>query len=68
MRCQIIRKTAQLLILMILFMTTPIFSQVESNLDVRQILILNAYHHGLSWTDDSTRAEMDGIKDRKSVV
>ena len=62
MRCQIIRKTAQLLILMILFMTTPIFSQVESNLDVRQILILNAYHHGLSWTDDSTRAEMDGIK------
>lgn len=44
-------------------MTTSIFSEANPNPnDVRQILILNAYHYGLSWTDDSTRAEIEVIK------
>jgi diguanylate cyclase (GGDEF)-like protein/PAS domain S-box-containing protein len=28
----------------------------------KNILIINSYHHGLSWTDDSTKAEIETIK------
>jgi diguanylate cyclase (GGDEF)-like protein/PAS domain S-box-containing protein len=28
----------------------------------KNILIINSYHHGLSWTDDSTNAEINKIK------
>lgn len=43
-------------------MLTPTFAVDDANNDFRHVLILNAYHHGLSWTDDATQAEIDTIK------
>jgi diguanylate cyclase (GGDEF)-like protein len=44
-------------ILMVTIHTQIDFSEAQKN-----IVILNSYHHGLSWTDDSTKAEIETIK------
>jgi diguanylate cyclase (GGDEF)-like protein/PAS domain S-box-containing protein len=44
-------------ILMVTIHTQIDFSETQKN-----IVIINSYHHGLSWTDDSTKAEIETIK------
>lgn len=44
-------------ILMVTIHTQIDFSEAQKN-----IVIINSYHHGLSWTDDSTMAEIETIK------
>lgn len=63
MYCKIIEKIAILLTITILLITSPIFSEVTH---VQNILIINSYHYGLSWTDDATLAEIDYIKSNYS--
>ncbi len=50
--------------LVIIFIFMLITLQSEANYAVvhKNILIINSYHHGLSWTDDSTNAEINKIK------
>ncbi len=49
-----------------LFILTILLVSLQSNTDYatthKNILIINSYHHGLSWTDDLTNAEIDTIK------
>ena len=59
------KKYILLLIIFIIFLMTL---QIDASYAIthKKILIINSYHHGLSWTDDSTNAEIDIIKSRYS--
>lgn len=50
-----------MLIVVINFYSPIAFTQAQTG-EQKSVLIINSYHHGLSWTDDSTNAEIDTIK------
>lgn len=45
-----------------IFSLVTILTEADYAATQKNILIINSYHHGLSWTDDSTNSEMDTIK------
>lgn len=54
----ILKKVLGLLICLI-FIQSPVFAD-----SLKEVLIINSYHFGLSWTDESTRAEIETIKEK----
>lgn len=45
------------MLLWLTFVQNPVFAD-----SLKEVLIINSYHFGLSWTDESTRAEIETIK------
>lgn len=52
-------KFAYISILLIIIFQNLSFADTQ-----KEVLIINSYHYGLSWTDDSTTAEIDTIKNK----
>ncbi|MBE0451675.1 MAG: diguanylate cyclase, partial [Clostridia bacterium] len=50
------------LVIIFIFMLMTLQSEANYAVVHKNILIINSYHHGLSWTDDSTNAEINTIK------
>ncbi|MDW7662297.1 MAG: ABC transporter substrate binding protein [Bacillota bacterium] len=50
------------LVIIFIFMLMTLQSDANYAIVHKNILIINSYHHGLSWTDDLTNAEINTIK------
>lgn len=63
------RKHLFLLMLLAAWIWMPFYQQVQaSNLESKNILILNSYHSGFEWTDDQTKGVLSSMSDINSNV